>query len=72
MKYSGWIDYSSFSIAVIQTDIGYRCQKFVNNTIVRDASQDCSSVNKVKEFLLSFSNPPKEQISILISKLELD
>ena len=71
MRYSGWIDFSSFSIAISQTDTGYRCQKFVDNTIVRDATQDCSTINLVKDFLMSFSNPPIEQIEILISTLEL-
>lgn len=39
MRYFGRIDFSSFSIAVSLTDKGFRCQKFVNISIVRDAYQ---------------------------------
>lgn len=72
MRYSGWMDFPSFSIAISKTDNGFRCQKFVANSIVRDASKDCISTDTVKEFLLSFSNPPLEEIEILIAKLKLD
>lgn len=71
MRYSGWIDFPSFSIAISQGENGFRCQKFVNNSIVRDATKDCQTVSLVKDFLLGFSNPPTEQIEILIAALKL-
>jgi len=69
MKYAAWIDYPSMSIAVQKVDSGYRCLKYVNNSIIRNTDKTFDTKDELENFLLELPSPPKEEIKTLISNL---
>lgn len=70
MKYSAWIDFTSFSIAISLSKDGYDCIKFVNNSIVRGAVKKCSSKEDLRYYLLGLPSPPKENIEFALASLD--
>ncbi|MEX1003579.1 MAG: hypothetical protein WDZ35_15780 [Crocinitomicaceae bacterium] len=69
MKFDAWLNYPSITIAVERVDEGYRCVKFVEESIVRGGAVFCEDERELKHFLLSIPNPPKKEISELIASL---
>ncbi len=72
MRYVGWIDYDTFSIAIDCFENKFRCHKFIRNQLVRGAAIECENSNQVEQFLLSLESPPLEKVSILVAKLKLE
>lgn len=72
MKYSAWIDFPSFSIA-IQTDAEcFRCVTFVDKKVVRGAVKTFYSFSDLEEFLTNLPYPPQEPISEVLKGLQKD
>lgn len=72
MKFSAWIDYPSFSIAIQTIEGSFRCVKFVDKKVVRGAEKTLDSKTDLEEFLITLPYPPKEQISEVLDTLGMD
>jgi hypothetical protein len=72
VKYSYWIDYPSFSIAIQTNGGSFRCVKFVDKKAVRGAEKTLHTLSDLKDFLLTLPYPPKDQISEVMDTLGKD
>jgi hypothetical protein len=70
MKFTTWIDYPSMSIAIQEKDGTYRCVKYVNKTIVRNATKLCDNLIVLEIFLKGLPNPPLDEINSLIKSMK--
>ena len=69
MTFLAWVDYSNMMLCVSKTDTGFICEKYIGGSKVYGAIKECSTIDALREFLLSFHNSPEIYIEELISNL---
>jgi hypothetical protein len=70
MKYESWLTYPEMSIGVQLKKGEFHCSEFGTDQKKKQSLKICDSILELKSYLLSLPNPPKKEISELISKLK--